>query len=95
MKKVLFVPVGVLAGLIAGFVARRTFERIWALVDSEDPPEPDRRGVSVAKLAAALALEGAIFRLAKGLTEHGARSGFASATGRWPGTEPELDEQAD
>jgi hypothetical protein len=92
MKKVLFLPVGIGAGLVAGFAAQKAFDRVWALIDSEAPPEPDRRGVSVAKLAAALALEGAIFRLAKGLTEHGARSGFASATGRWPGSEPGEDE---
>jgi hypothetical protein len=89
MKKALFLPVGIGAGLVAGIVARKAFERVWSLIDDEQPPEPDRRGVSIAKLTAALALEGAIFRLAKGLTEHGARSGFAAATGRWPGDEPD------
>jgi len=92
MKKVLFAPVGIAAGLIAGIAAQKAFARIWATIDSEEPPQPDRRGVSVLKLTAALALEGAIFRLAKGLTEHGARSGFAAATGRWPGEEPAADE---
>jgi hypothetical protein len=88
MKKVFFLPVGIGAGLVAGFAAQKAFERVWSLIDDEQPPEPDRRGVSILKLTAALALEGAIFRLAKGLTEHGARSGFAAATGRWPGAEP-------
>ncbi|HEU4706980.1 MAG TPA: hypothetical protein VFS64_07335 [Solirubrobacterales bacterium] len=35
----------------------------------------------------ALALEGAIFRLAKGLVDHGTRSSFAKLTGFWPGEE--------
>lgn len=95
MKKVLFVPVGIGAGLLAGFAAQKAFERIWGLIDAEEPPEPDRRGVSIGKLAVALALEGAIFRLAKGLTEHGARSGFAAATGRWPGPEPGDEQDED
>ncbi len=32
-------------------------------------------------------VEGAIFRLVKGLTDHGARWAFAGATGTWPGEE--------
>lgn len=86
--KFLFAPVGIGAGLLAGFAAQKAFERIWAVVDDEDPPEPDRRGVPALKLVAALALEGAIFRVAKGLTDHGARSSFAAVTGRWPGEDP-------
>jgi len=38
-------------------------------------------------LAVALMIEGAIFRLVKGLFDHGARRGFARMTGEWPGEE--------
>lgn len=85
--KLLFAPVGILAGLLAGFVAQKGFERIWAIVDEEQAPEVERREVSYAKLAIALLLEGAIFRLVKGMVDRGARVGFASLTGRWPGKE--------
>jgi hypothetical protein len=87
--KVLFVPIGVLAGLAAGFAAQKGFERIWAVIDDEDAPEVEDREVSYPKLIAALALEGAIFRLVKGMVDRGARSGFASVTGTWPGDEEE------
>lgn len=83
--KVVFVPVGILAGLGAGFAAQKGFERIWAAFDDEDPPEVEDRDVSYPKLIAALALEGAIFRLVKGMVDRGARVGFASTTGVWPG----------
>ena len=43
--------------------------------------------VSLAKLAIALLIEGAIFRLVKGLFDHAARRGFAHMTGEWPGEE--------
>lgn len=86
--KLLFAPIGIGAGLIAGFAAQKAFERIWAVIDDEDPPEPDHRDVPALKLVAALALEGAIFRVTKGFVDHGARSGFASLTGRWPGEDP-------
>lgn len=87
--KVLFAPLGIIAGLIAGFAAQRGFERLWAIFDEEDPPAADSREVSFPKLVIALLLEGAIFRLVKGLVDRGARVGFASLTGRWPGGEEE------
>jgi hypothetical protein len=85
--KFLFAPIGIGAGLIAGFAAKKAFEGLWGLVDEEEPPEPDQREIRMVKLVAALAVEGAVFRLVKGLTDHGTRSGFARLTGRWPGEE--------
>jgi hypothetical protein len=85
--KVLFAPIGILAGLAAGFLAQKGFERVWALVDEEQAPEAEDRDVSYPKLVLALLLEGAIFRLVKGMVDRGARTGFASITGRWPGEE--------
>jgi Protein of unknown function (DUF4235) len=85
--KFLFAPIGIGAGLIAGFAAKKAFEGLWGMVDDQEPPEPDQREVRMAKLVAALVVEGAVFRLVKGLTDHGTRSGFARLTGRWPGEE--------
>jgi hypothetical protein len=85
--KVLFAPVGILAGLIAGFAAQKGFERLWAIFDEEDPPGAEDREVAWPKLIAALLLEGAIFRLVKGMVDRGARASFAALTGRWPGEE--------
>jgi hypothetical protein len=82
----IFAPIGIAAGLAAGFAAQKGFDRIWAAVfDEEEAPEPEDREVSYPKLLAALAVEGAIFRLVKGMTDRGARLGFASLTGTWPG----------
>lgn len=85
--KLIFAPVSVVTGLIAGVLARKAFERVWAVVDEEEPPAPDHRSAPTAKLVLALALEGAIFRVAKGYADHGARRAFAALTGRWPGEE--------
>jgi hypothetical protein len=85
--KLIFAPIGVAAGILAGLAAQKGFERLWAAIDDEAPPEPERRDVPHAKLAAALVLEGAVFRLVKGLADHGARRAFERATGRWPGDE--------
>jgi hypothetical protein len=85
--KLIFAPIGILAGLAAGFAAQKAFDRIWAAFDEEEPPEPEDREVSYPKLVAALVVEGAIFRLVKGLVDRGTRAGFASMTGVWPGEE--------
>mgnify|MGYP005814987711 CR=1 FL=1 len=83
--KFLFAPIGIGAGLAAGFAAQKAFERVWSVFDDEEAPEPDQREIDWPKLIVALAVEGAIFRLVKGAVDHGARSGFARLTGSWPG----------
>jgi hypothetical protein len=83
--KVIFAPIGIVAGLLAGLVAQKGFERLWAVFDDEEPPAPDHRELSYPKLLAALVVEGAIFRLTKGLVDRGVRSGFERMTGTWPG----------
>jgi hypothetical protein len=85
--KLIFAPMGILGGLLAGALAQKGFERIWAMVDEEEPPDPSRRDAPLVKLVPALLIEGAIFRLTKGLVDRGTRSGFARLTGRWPGDE--------
>jgi Protein of unknown function (DUF4235) len=85
--KVAFIPVSILGGLLAGLIGQKLFDAIWGKVDEQEPPHPDNREISLAKLVIALAIEGAIFRLVKGLFDHAARRGFARMTGTWPGEE--------
>jgi hypothetical protein len=87
MMKVLFAPVGIAGGLVAGLLATKLFDFIWSRISNEEAPEPDQRQVSLPLLAMALAIEGAIFRLTRGLVERGSRSGFMRLTGQWPGEE--------
>lgn len=85
--KFVFAPIGIVAGLAAGFLAQKGFERIWALVDDEEAPEPSQSDAPMSKLVPALLIEGAVFRLTKGLVDRGTRRGFARLTGSWPGEE--------
>jgi hypothetical protein len=85
--KLLFAPISIVSGLIAGLLGRKAFARLWAVLDEDEPPKPERRGVSWPKLVGALALEGAVFRLVKGAVDHASRGGFAKLTGKWPGEE--------
>jgi len=90
--KFVFAPISIILGLIAGMVGSKIFERLWGLIDEEEPPKPQHREFSWPKLVAALLIEGAIFRLVKGLVDHGSRTSFAKLTGAWPGEEaPEAE----
>ncbi len=85
--KLVFTPIGIIVGLLAGVVGKKVFEQVWSVIDDEDAPEPKYREIALGKLVVALLVEGAIFRALRGLADHGARHGFARLTGEWPGAE--------
>jgi Protein of unknown function (DUF4235) len=87
MVKLLFIPFSIVGGLIAGLLSKKLFDLTWGLVDEEEPPEPEHRDVSWAKLAIAMALQGAIFRAVRGIADRSSRLAFYRFTGSWPGEE--------
>jgi hypothetical protein len=88
MSKLIFRPVSIAAGLLAGLVGKKLFRGLWRVVDEQEPPKPEQRPVAIGLLALALAIEGALFRLVKGLADHGSRHAFSQLTGSWPGERP-------
>ncbi|HEY1275695.1 MAG TPA: DUF4235 domain-containing protein [Thermoleophilaceae bacterium] len=87
MAKLFFIPISIVAGLLAGVISKKAFEAIWGLIDQEEPPESEHREISWAKLIAAAAIQGAIFRAVKEATDHSSRRAFSHVTGSWPGQE--------
>jgi Protein of unknown function (DUF4235) len=87
MDKILFIPVSVVSGLLAGQIGKRLFALIWRSVDEQEPPKPEQRRVSYPKLVASLLIEGALFAVIRGVIDHFARQGYAQLTGVWPGQE--------
>jgi hypothetical protein len=85
--KLLFKPMGLVIGLLAGILARSTARRIWTAFDDREAPGPDQRDATYLRLVPWLLLEGALFRLVKGVVDHGSRRGFQRLTGEWPGEE--------
>ena len=85
MTKLIFMPLRVVAGLLAGIFGKKLFRAFWGLVDDREAPKADQRRIRVSMLALALVVEGALFRALKGLADHGSRRVFARLTGRWPG----------
>jgi Protein of unknown function (DUF4235) len=90
MAKLLFIPVSVGGGLMAGFVSKKIFDQVWGLIDDEEPPDSKHRDIRWAKLLLAAAIQGAIFRATKEAADHYSRRAFYRTTGAWPGEkEPE------
>lgn len=90
MAKLLFIPVSIGGGLLAGFVSKKIFNQIWGLIDEEEPPDSKHRDIQWGKLLVAAAVQGAIFRAMKEATDHYSRRAFYRTTGTWPGEkEPE------
>jgi hypothetical protein len=87
MGRILFIPVSIIGGLLAAFLSKKSLDFVWSRISDREIPEPEHRDVSWPELAAALALEGAVFRTSRGLIEHASRRGFERSTGRWPGEE--------
>jgi hypothetical protein len=87
MGKILFIPVGILGGLLAGLIGKKTFDFVWSRISDEEAPEPEHREVSWPTLLAAVALQGAIFRVSRALVERGTRIAYYRLTGSWPGEE--------
>jgi hypothetical protein len=83
--KLLFIPISIVAGLLAGVVSKKIFNQVWGLFDQEEPPDSKHRDIDWVKLAMAAALQGAIFRVMKEATDHYSRRAFYRTTGKWPG----------
>jgi hypothetical protein len=83
----LFAPFSIALGLVAGAIGKKLFDVVWGWIDDEEPPESEHLRISIPKMLAAAALQGALFRIAKNGVDHASRRAFMSLTGTWPGEE--------
>jgi hypothetical protein len=83
--KIVFIPISIVGGLITGAISRKVFDQIWGLFDEEEPPDSKDRDIDWTKLVIAAAIQGAIFRLMKEVSDHYTRRAFYRTTGKWPG----------
>jgi hypothetical protein len=82
--KLLYKPVSVVASVLGGLAAAALFRRMWGLADDEAAPKPTDRGRSWTGIAAAAAVEGAVYSTVKALVDRASAATFAKATGTWP-----------
>ena len=83
--KLIYKPIGIALGIIAGLIGRRIFNFIWTKIDDEDPPKPTTEIAPWSKVLAAGALQGVIFRLVRVVVDRNGAQAWAYLTGVWPG----------
>jgi hypothetical protein len=86
MTKLLYKPVGMVAGVLSGVLARSIFKKAWKLAAGEEeaPKATDAQRGWFEVLAAA-ALQGVIFAVVKATVDRGTAEGARKLTGVWPG----------
>ena len=83
--KLIYKPFGLILGIIAGLLGRRLFDFAWKKIDDQEPPEPTTKYAPWAKVIAAAALQGVIFRVTRVVVDRYGAIGWHYLTGSWPG----------
>jgi uncharacterized protein DUF4235 len=91
--KLLYKPIGLILGVIAGLVGRKLFDFVWTKLDDEEPPESTTREATWRRVLAVAALQGVIFRVTRSAVDRWGAVGWQYLTGSWPGERrPDPDE---
>ena len=86
MAKVMYKPFGLIVSVVAGLVAGAIFKRVWRTVAHEDDaPDATDEEKGWGEVVAAAAAQGAVFGGVKAVMDRAGATGFAWATGAWPG----------
>jgi hypothetical protein len=91
--KLLYKPIGIALGMVAGLLGKRLFDFAWTKLDDEEPPEPTTKEAPWVKVITAAALQGVIFRTTRVVVDRYGAQGWYYLTGSWPGERrPDRDE---
>jgi hypothetical protein len=83
--KLLYKPIGLILGLLSGFVSQKIFDFVWTKLDDEEPPEGTTQYSPWVKVLAAAALQGLIFKSTRVVADRYGAMGWNYLTGTWPG----------
>jgi hypothetical protein len=84
--KLVYRPIGLIGGILAGTVSGAVFKQIWKRIGhDEDAPDALQSEYRMREVVLAAALQGAIFAATKAAIERAGARGFSQLTGAWPG----------
>jgi hypothetical protein len=83
--KLLYKPIGIVLGVVAGLLGKRLFDFAWTKLDDEEPPEATTQEAPWVKVLSAAALQGMIFKTTRALVDRYGAQGWYYLTGSWPG----------
>ena len=85
-SKLLYRPVGLIGGILAGTISGAVFKQVWRLAANEDDaPGALQSEYRMREVVLAAALQGAIFAATKAAIDRAGARGFSKLTGSWPG----------
>ena len=87
MAKILYKPIGILVGVLAGLLARKFVELIWGLISDEQPADADDRDAGWGEVLVSAGIQGAVFATVQALVRRSGAKGFERVTGIWPGAD--------
>ncbi|OON74740.1 DUF4235 domain-containing protein [Streptomyces tsukubensis] len=83
--QVLYKPVGLATGMLGGMLATAVFKRTWKAVTGEgDAPDAMDKDRSWGEILATAAVQGAIFSTVKAAVDRGGAVTVRRLTGTWP-----------
>jgi hypothetical protein len=79
-------PLGIAAGLVGGMLARAVFRSLWTRFGREgEAPKATDADRGWAEIVLSSAAQGAVFGAVRSAVDRAGATGFAHATGVWPG----------
>ncbi|MCP2327727.1 putative metal-dependent enzyme (double-stranded beta helix superfamily) [Hamadaea flava] len=84
-NKIMYKPVGLIGGALAGVLAGIAFKQVWRLASGEpDAPKATDESSHWPEILLAAAVQGAIFAVVKAAVDRGGAQSFRRLTGKWP-----------
>ena len=86
MARIVYKPIGLIVSVLGGILAGALFKRLWkASAHEPDPPKATDERRNWGEIIAAATVQGAVFGAVKAAIDRAGATGFAKATGEWPG----------
>jgi hypothetical protein len=81
----IYKPFGIVLGIVAALLGKRIFNFAWTKIDDQDPPKATTEQTTWARLIAASAVQGVIFKVVRVIVDRYGAIGWRYLTGVWPG----------
>jgi len=85
MKKLLYRPFGIIAGIIGARLARKVFTAVWGTIDREAPPRASTEHTTLPKVVSAAVIEAATTAATRATVDRATLKWFHFLTGIWAG----------
>jgi Protein of unknown function (DUF4235) len=90
--RLLYKPFGIIGGIIAARIGRKTFDSVWAKIDESPPPKPGTGQSTAVKVIGAQALRAGVMAGSAAAVDRAFAHAFHYFIGIWPKKPPKPKE---